>query len=103
MEILRSMNTLMLVQIPYIFAITSFLIQRTHFLIRLLCLEGIILSLVLLVPISLRFASINISAIYVLVILTIGACEARLGLSLIVIISGNTGSDILISTSINKC
>ena len=38
-----------------------------------------------------------------IILLTFGACEARLGLSLIVIISRYYGRDIFKSLSTNKC
>jgi len=38
-----------------------------------------------------------------IILLTFGACEARLGLRIIVIISRTYGADMLNSLSINKC
>jgi NADH-ubiquinone oxidoreductase chain 4L len=82
-------------------AIIALLIQRSHFLIALLCLEGIILNIVLLIPLIIYKLAIGIPSIRI-VILTFGACEARLGLSLIVKISRSYGSDIM-SSIIKKC
>lgn len=82
--------------------IFTFLIQRHHFLISLFSLEGIILILVAMIPLSLSIS--NIPAITVsIIILTFGACEASLGLRLIVIISRYYGRDILKSLTTNKC
>jgi len=70
-------------------------------LITLLYLESIILTLVLLIP-----SIINISSPshqLRLILLSFSACEARLGLSLIVILSRRNGSDLLSLSSINKC
>lgn len=41
--------------------------------------------------------------IIILVIITLAACEARLGLALIVIITRSYGSDTIKLLSINKC
>jgi len=85
------------------FAITfTFLIQRQHFLISLFSLEGIILTLVAIIPLSMSVTNMPLSTISI-ILLTFGACEARLGLSLIVIISRYYGRDIFKSLSTNKC
>ena len=68
----------------------------------LFSLEGIILTLVAIIPLSLATANIPISTISI-VLLTFGACEARLGLSLIVIMSRYYGNDIFKSLNTNKC
>lgn len=92
------MNTLTLLPLFSVtLAILALLIQQSHFLISLLCLEGIILNIVLLVPIIIYEVSVSIPSISI-VILTFGACEARLGLRLIVKISRSSGSDIVTST-----
>lgn len=82
--------------------VLALLIQRSHFLIRLLCLEGIILRTVLFVPLIIYSYSLILPTIRI-IILTFGACEARLGLRLLVKISRSYGSDIISSLSINKC
>jgi len=82
--------------------ILTLLIQRTHFLISLLCLEGIILRTVLFIPIIIYSISLILPTIRI-IILTFGACEASLGLSLLVKISRSYGSDIISSLSTNKC
>ena len=85
------------------YAITfTFLIQRQHFLISLFSLEGIILTLVAIIPFSLTISNIPVATISI-IILTFGACEASLGLSLIVIISRYYGRDLFKSLSTNKC
>ena len=85
------------------YAITfTYLIQRHHFLISLFSLEGIILILVAIIPLSLTVTNIPIATISI-ILLTFGACEARLGLSLIVIMSRYYGRDILKSLTTNKC
>lgn len=85
-----------------VIAILNLILNQYHFLIALLSLECITLSLVLFVPISIiLIESINLSLR--IIILTLGACEARLGLRLIVKISRLYGTDILKSLTINKC
>src|SRR6267154_365810 len=85
------------------YAITfTLIIQRHHFLISLFSLEGIILTLVAIIPLSLSIINIPIATLSI-ILLTLGACEASLGLSLIVIISRYYGRDIFNSLSLNKC
>jgi len=68
----------------------------------LLYLEGIILRIVILYPTSIM--AINIpSTTSALILLTFGACEARLGLRLLVKISRHYGSDTLSNLALNKC
>ena len=85
------------------FSITiTFLLQHKHFLISLFSLEGIILTLVAIIPLTLTVSNMPIATISI-IILTFGACEARLGLSLIVIMSRYYGRDIFKSLNTNKC
>lgn len=87
--------------IPIIILI-ALVIQQNHLLVSLLTLEGITLRLVLIVPLILTLNIIPLASLC-LIILTMGACEASLGLALIVSASRLTGSDIVNSISINKC
>jgi len=83
-------------------AILNLISNQSHFLITLLSLEGITLSLVLFVPLSLSVIGAPNSSVSV-ILLTFGACEASIGLRLIVLISRSYGSDILNSLTTNKC
>lgn len=97
------MNLIIYFQTIYVIALISFIIQRSHLLIALLCLEGIILVLVLLIPSFLYLANMTNILVFALIILTMGACEARIGLRILVNISRSHGTDILNSVSSNKC
>lgn len=83
-------------------AMIGLIINRKHLLIALLYLEAFMLRLVILIPLSIIIFSSQ-SIFISIVLLSIGACEARLGLALIVIISRTYGSDLISSTTINKC
>lgn len=98
----ESIPLTLIIQFSFFATSIAFIYQNEHLLISLLCLEGIILTLVLLLPISLYVTQIIIPTIRI-VILTFGACEARLGLRLIVFISRSYGSDIIKSITLNKC
>jgi NADH-ubiquinone oxidoreductase chain 4L len=93
---------IIIIQLSFYITIVALLIHRTHLLMSSLCLEAMILRLVLLIPTSLHLNNILIPTIRI-IILTFGACEARLGLRLIVLMSRTHGSDMIKSISINKC
>ncbi len=101
---LSSMNYSFIIftQLSIYSIILALLIQRSHFLISLLCLEGIMLRTVLFIPLLIYSVSLMLPTIRI-IILTFGACEASLGLSLLVKISRSYGSDMISSISINKC
>nr|WAO28743.1 NADH dehydrogenase subunit 4L [Megascolecidae sp. BS2]WAO28756.1 NADH dehydrogenase subunit 4L [Megascolecidae sp. BS7] len=87
--------------LPFL-AMTNMLFNQTHFLMTLLSLEGITLSLVLFVPLILaNSGAMNTSMTVIL--LTFGACEASLGLGLMVSMSRACGNDMLKSLTSTKC
>lgn len=94
--------TLTIVCLIPILAIVNMLFNQIHFLITLLSLESITLRLTLFVPLILINCTASNTAIAV-ILLTFGACEARLGLRLIVSISRSYGNDILKSLTSTKC
>jgi len=98
----NNLSITLLIQLSFFSTTIAFIYQNEHLLISLLCLEGIILTLVLFIPISMFSSQIIIPSIRI-IILTFGACEASLGLSLIVFMSRSYGSDIIKSITINKC
>jgi len=82
--------------------VLSFILQQDHLLISLLTLEGLILSLVVLLPTSLSVSHIALNIISILII-TLRACEASLGLALLVCMSRYFGTDKVSSNSLIKC
>lgn len=79
----------------------SFFLQREHFLIALLLLELISIALVLGIPIT-SFGLGVVSTPFFLILLTIRACEARIGLAVIVYLVRSFGGDILQSMRIRR-
>jgi len=78
------------------------IIQRRHILITLLRLEAT--TLILAISAICFIGEIRqIDILFFVVILTIGATEARLGLALLVSIARKSGSDIIKSLTIRKC
>lgn len=85
-----------------IIAILSLIIQRKHLLISLLCLERIILTLIPFLTFTIGSAPQNNTFLFI-ILLTLGACEASLGLALLVSITRSFGRDLVNLLTINKC
>nr|BDQ44430.1 NADH dehydrogenase subunit 4L [Amynthas corticis] len=94
--------TLTMVCLMPILAMVNMLFNQTHFLMALLSLESITLSLTLFVPLMLMNCTASNTAMAV-ILLTFGACEASLGLSLMVSMSRSYGNDMLKSLTSAKC
>lgn len=96
------MDPLLLLLYALLLSIITLITKNKHFLITLLALEAITLILIILISsISIQTNMINI--LLRILVLTLGACEASIGLRLLVNISRKTGSDMLKSLSINSC
>nr|ARI47101.1 NADH dehydrogenase subunit 4L [Phascolosoma sp. MZK-2017] len=78
-------------------ALVSFLIQRKQFLMALLVLESLALALLMVAFFS------SLSSLFMgLVILPMAACEASIGLALLVVMARQFGSDLLSNLTMNK-
>uniref|UniRef100_UPI0031F3EAD2 NADH dehydrogenase subunit 4L n=1 Tax=Loimia medusa TaxID=167822 RepID=UPI0031F3EAD2 len=83
-------------------SMTTIIIQRKHLLMTLLSFEAMVLTLSLLMVFSLGQMPFN-SPYVMIILLTFGACEASLGLSLMVSMTRNFGSDNVNLLTMNKC
>ena len=96
------MNLTRLLILIFIISTIILLTKNNHLLIALLTLEAITLILIITASsVSMQTNMINI--LLSILILTRGACEASIGLSLLVNITRKTGSDIIKNLSINSC
>lgn len=77
----------------------AFVVQRRHLLISLLALEGVILTLALI----LILRSSNLELFYIFILVRFGACEARLGLACLVSIMRAYGNDHISGLRALKC
>lgn len=97
----------MLLQTYYLYCLMALVplvclvLHRKHLLMSLLMLEAFILAVILLIPTSIFNERVRIPL--VVVFLTIAACEARLGLSLLVITARSYGNDLLQATIKRLC
>nr|YP_010258384.1 NADH dehydrogenase subunit 4L [Tonoscolex birmanicus]AGW95957.1 NADH dehydrogenase subunit 4L [Tonoscolex birmanicus] len=95
-------STMTIMYLLPLLAMTNMMFNQAHFLMTLLSLEGITLSLVLFIPLILMNTHAPNAALTV-ILLTFGACEASLGLGLMVLMSRSYGSDMLKSLTLTKC
>ena len=97
----RHMPLFFITLLPFIIisAIITVILQRKHLLIALLAFEGIILGLIALYIFTSPPSDIFIS----IILLTMGACEASLGLACLVNITRSYGNDHLNSICLSKC
>ena len=83
-----------------LFALVSFFSQLSSLLIILLSFEVAVLSLAV---INSFFGVFSLEVFRGFVILTFGACEAAVGLALLVLMSRRCGRDIVGQLRVNKC
>ena len=81
-------------------SIFVFIVQRFHYIMRLLCLEIMILGLFLC---TLGVYSWKSEGFLVFILLTFAACEAAVGLGLLVRLIRSHGSDFFRLISVYEC
>nr|QLY90143.1 NADH dehydrogenase subunit 4L [Erpobdella testacea] len=92
---------MVILMIPLITAM-NLLLHHKYLLITLLSLEAITLGTLMFIMNTYMMVSMNMPIVSIL-ILTVGACEASLGLTLLVLMSRYYGSDLVKNLSLSKC
>jgi len=94
-------NYYILNYIPFLrfICLIIFISQRRFILICLLCLECIILRVIFLIIVIVRLKDLYL----LIIILAIAACEARIGLAIVVIITRFIGNDKIYILKFFKC
>ena len=72
--------------IAFAVSLVGLLIYRSHLISSLLCLEGMILSLFVMAALTILNLHFTLASIIPIILLVFAACEAALGLSLLVIV-----------------
>lgn len=95
--------TIFTLMAAFIISSIGLILHRTHFLSTLICLEGIILSLFIIISIwSNQLISTSIFPLPIF-LLTFSACEASAGLALIVAATRTHGTDHLKNLNLLQC
>nr|BAJ08120.1 NADH dehydrogenase subunit 4L [Rieppeleon kerstenii] len=95
------MNTLLYT--TFSIAMLGALINRTHFLTTLLCFEGMMLTLFVLLTTTIFAAETPSLMSMPIMLITTGACEASSGLALLVASSNSHTNDHLKNFKLLKC
>nr|YP_010026559.1 NADH dehydrogenase subunit 4L [Astyanax lacustris]QOQ85781.1 NADH dehydrogenase subunit 4L [Astyanax lacustris] len=97
------MFTLFSISSAFVLGLIGLAFHRTHLLSALLCLEGMMLSLYVALALwTLQLESTSFSAAPML-LLTFSACEASVGLALLVATARTHGTDHLQSLNLLQC
>nr|YP_007316787.1 NADH dehydrogenase subunit 4L [Heleophryne regis]AEC33144.1 NADH dehydrogenase subunit 4L [Heleophryne regis]AGN71212.1 NADH dehydrogenase subunit 4L [Heleophryne purcelli] len=84
-------------------AVLGLSIHRTHLLSALLCLEGMMLSIFIGMSLWSTHTCLSSPLFYPILTLTLSACEAGLGLSLMIATARTHGSDNLTTLNLLQC
>lgn len=79
-------------------SLITFVVQRRHLLMCLLALEGLVLTLSLILVLQRSESEL----FFIFVVVRFGACEARLGLACLVSIMRSYGNDHIKALSVTK-
>nr|YP_008578383.1 NADH dehydrogenase subunit 4L [Anoura caudifer]CDF65999.1 ND4L [Anoura caudifer] len=79
------------------------LMYRSHIMSSLLCLEGMMLSLFVMMTVTILNNHMMLASMLPIILLVFAACEAALGLSLLVMVSTNYGIDYVQNLNLLQC
>uniref|UniRef100_A0A8C9JFH0 NADH-ubiquinone oxidoreductase chain 4L n=1 Tax=Panthera tigris altaica TaxID=74533 RepID=A0A8C9JFH0_PANTA len=87
----------------FIMSLIGPLMYRSHLISSLLCLEGIILSLFIMITVAILNNHFTLASMTPIILLVFAACEAALGLSLLVMVSNTYGTDYVQNLNLLQC
>nr|AIG23053.1 NADH dehydrogenase subunit 4L [Dendrolagus dorianus] len=87
----------------FLLALAGVLIYRSHLMSTLLCLEGMMLSLFILMTLLISHFHMFSASMIPLILLVFSACEAGVGLALLVKTSNNYGNDYVQNLNLLQC
>nr|YP_220740.1 NADH dehydrogenase subunit 4L [Balaenoptera brydei]YP_220753.1 NADH dehydrogenase subunit 4L [Balaenoptera borealis]Q598Z5.1 RecName: Full=NADH-ubiquinone oxidoreductase chain 4L; AltName: Full=NADH dehydrogenase subunit 4L [Balaenoptera borealis]AAR33069.1 NADH dehydrogenase subunit 4L [Balaenoptera edeni]AVM38342.1 NADH dehydrogenase subunit 4L [Balaenoptera borealis]AVM38355.1 NADH dehydrogenase subunit 4L [Balaenoptera borealis]UPH84192.1 NADH dehydrogenase subunit 4L [Balaenoptera bry len=93
------MNVLM----AFSMSLVGLLMYRSHLMSALLCLEGMMLSLFTLAALTILNSHFTLANMMPIILLVFAACEAAIGLALLVMVSNTYGTDYVQSLNLLQC
>nr|YP_010455616.1 NADH dehydrogenase subunit 4L [Molossus molossus]UUA63286.1 NADH dehydrogenase subunit 4L [Molossus molossus] len=84
-------------------SLMGLLMYRSHMMSSLLCLEGMMLSLFVFMSMMILMTHMTLSNMIPIILLVFAACEAALGLSLLVMVSNTYGVDHVQNLNLLQC
>nr|YP_009495695.1 NADH dehydrogenase subunit 4L [Moschiola indica]ASH94739.1 NADH dehydrogenase subunit 4L [Moschiola indica] len=91
------------IMMAFTVALMGLLMYRSHLMSSLLCLEGMMLSLFILAALAILNMHFTLASMMPIILLVFAACEAALGLSLLVMISNTYGNDYVQNLNLLQC
>nr|QKJ82521.1 NADH dehydrogenase subunit 4L [Malacomys edwardsi] len=89
--------------LAFFLSLLGTLMFRSHLMSTLLCLEGMMLSLFVMISLSILNSNFMISMPIPITILVFAACEAAVGLALLVKVSNTYGTDYVQNLNLLQC
>nr|AIG23274.1 NADH dehydrogenase subunit 4L [Murexia longicaudata] len=89
--------------VTFFLSLTGVLVYRSHLMSTLLCLEGMMLSLFILMTLLITHFHMFSLSMIPLILLVFSACEAGIGLALLVKISTTHGNDHVQNLNLLQC
>nr|YP_010455486.1 NADH dehydrogenase subunit 4L [Chiroderma salvini]Q1HV29.1 RecName: Full=NADH-ubiquinone oxidoreductase chain 4L; AltName: Full=NADH dehydrogenase subunit 4L [Vampyressa bidens]Q1HV35.1 RecName: Full=NADH-ubiquinone oxidoreductase chain 4L; AltName: Full=NADH dehydrogenase subunit 4L [Chiroderma trinitatum]Q1HV38.1 RecName: Full=NADH-ubiquinone oxidoreductase chain 4L; AltName: Full=NADH dehydrogenase subunit 4L [Chiroderma villosum]ABC47523.1 NADH dehydrogenase subunit 4L [Chiroderma villos len=84
-------------------SLLGLLMYRSHMMSSLLCLEGMMLSLFVMMTMTILNTHLTLASMIPIILLVFAACEAALGLSLLVMVSTTYGMDYVQNLNLLQC
>nr|QIJ99567.1 NADH dehydrogenase subunit 4L [Ochotona thibetana]QIJ99580.1 NADH dehydrogenase subunit 4L [Ochotona thibetana]QIJ99593.1 NADH dehydrogenase subunit 4L [Ochotona thibetana]QIJ99632.1 NADH dehydrogenase subunit 4L [Ochotona thibetana] len=91
------------IMVAFTVALLGMFIYRSHLMSSLLCLEGMMLSLFMLATIISLNMNFTNSFMFPVILLVFAACEAAVGLALLVMVSNTYGMDYVHNLNLLQC
>nr|WIA65223.1 NADH dehydrogenase subunit 4L [Tamiops mcclellandii barbei] len=91
------------ITIAYMTSLLGMFIYRSHLMSSLLCLEGMMLSMFILSTLMVLNSHFSLSYMLPIILLVFAACEAAVGLALLVMVSNTYGLDYVQNLNILQC
>nr|YP_009424276.1 NADH dehydrogenase subunit 4L [Sundasciurus lowii]ARH02643.1 NADH dehydrogenase subunit 4L [Sundasciurus lowii]QAB46213.1 NADH dehydrogenase subunit 4L [Sundasciurus lowii] len=91
------------IMIAYTISLLGMFIYRSHLMSSLLCLEGMMLSMFILTTLMVLNTHFSLSYMMPIILLVFAACEAAVGLALLVMVSNTYGLDYVKNLNILQC
>nr|WIA65301.1 NADH dehydrogenase subunit 4L [Tamiops mcclellandii mcclellandii]WIA65314.1 NADH dehydrogenase subunit 4L [Tamiops mcclellandii mcclellandii]WIA65327.1 NADH dehydrogenase subunit 4L [Tamiops mcclellandii mcclellandii]WIA65340.1 NADH dehydrogenase subunit 4L [Tamiops mcclellandii mcclellandii] len=91
------------ITMAYMTSLLGMFIYRSHLMSSLLCLEGMMLSMFILSTLMIMNSHFSLSCILPIILLVFAACEAAVGLALLVMVSNTYGLDYVQNLNILQC
>nr|AAS48606.1 NADH dehydrogenase subunit 4L [Bubalus bubalis] len=91
------------IMMAFTISLVGLLMYRSHLMSSLLCLEGMVLSLFVMAALTILNSHFTLASMMPIILLVFAACEAALGLSLLVMVSNTYGTDYVQNLNLLKC